>query len=817
MNRFICIHGHFYQPPRENPWLEIVELQDSAFPYHDWNERVTAECYAPNAHARLVDPEGRIQRIVNSYSRISFNFGPTVLSWMKEKEPEVYAAILQADRTSQARFSGHGSALAQAYNHLIMPLANRRDKHTQTLWGIRDFESRFGRSPEGMWLPETAADDETLDVLAESGLKFTILSPFQAKETKPLAGDAWKTVDGGKIDPSMPYLARLGSGRSIVVFFYDAPLAQAVAFENLLTDGQRFAERLLDGFSDARTGDQLVHIATDGESYGHHHPHGDMALAFALLSIERQEGVKLTIYAEYLANHPPTQEVRIHQATAWSCAHGVDRWRRHCGCNSGGHPSWNQNWREPLRNALDWLRDSAAPAYEITAKKLLRDPWAARDQYIAVILDRSPESTARFLTEQGSHTLDDGEQACAIRLLEMQRHLMLMYTSCGWFFDEVSGPETSQIIQYAARAIQLAGQTLGCDLEPAFTEALSKAKSNLPEQGDGRRVYERYAKPALMTVETAAAHFAISSLFEAYPEKAQIFSFTVVQADRQLFTIGNARLAVGRIAVTLAVTHETGDLIYAVLHMGDHNIYCGVNPWRDAEGYSVMLTEISEAFRHADFPEVIRGIDRHFGHSRLSLKGLFRDEQRKVLNQILASTQEELFSAFRLISDRHTALRRFLADLGAPPPKGIEAAMELALNQELERQLQAETADPERVQALLAEIETSRIQLERDRLAYAIKRQLERLAAKWQEAPGDLAAVQNFEHAAGIPRFFPFGVNLWRPQNTYFKIFSQTAPEMRQKAQNGDENAKQWLERINTLGEKLGFVAPFTIPPTAAG
>src|SRR4051812_27551667 len=336
MEKFVCIHGHFYQPPRENPWLESVELQDSASPYHDWNERITFECYAPNATARIMDGDGRIERISSNYSKISFNFGPTLLAWMKDKTPEIHDAIVAADKLSQQNYSGHGSALAQVYNHMILPLAHSRDKQTQVLWGIKDFEFRFGRYPEGMWLSETAADTDTLESLAALGIKFTIMSPFQASRVREI-GKRSRDVDGGRIDPTRNYLVRLPSGRSINVFFYDAPVSQAVAFERLLTSGERLAQRLTSAFNDARNWDQLVHIATDGESYGHHHRHGEMALAYALEYIEKNKLARLTNYAEYLEKHPPTHEAVIHEKSAWSCSHGVARWMADCGCNSGGH------------------------------------------------------------------------------------------------------------------------------------------------------------------------------------------------------------------------------------------------------------------------------------------------------------------------------------------------------------------------------------------------------------------------------------------------------------------------------------------------
>jgi alpha-amylase/alpha-mannosidase (GH57 family) len=334
-DRYVCIHGHFYQPPRENPWLEAIELQDSAYPYHDWNERITAECYAPNSVSRILDAQNRIIRLVNNYAKISFNFGPTLLDWLAANGPEVYGAILDADRQSRHQFSGHGSALAQPYNHVILPLANHRDRQTQIAWGIRDFERRFRRFPEGMWLPETAVDLESLEILAELGIRFTILAPHQAGRVRRIGNSDWQLVNCGEIDPTRAYEQRLPSGRSLAIFFYDAPIARAVAFEGLLSSGENFARRLTGAFSDDRDWPQLVHIATDGESYGHHHRFGDMALAYALNMIESRGLARLTNYGEFLEKYPPTHEVDIREKTSWSCSHGVDRWWSDCGCNAG--------------------------------------------------------------------------------------------------------------------------------------------------------------------------------------------------------------------------------------------------------------------------------------------------------------------------------------------------------------------------------------------------------------------------------------------------------------------------------------------------
>jgi len=435
MEQWICIHGHFYQPPRENPWLEDIEIQDSAYPYQNWNERIAAECYAPNAASRILDGEGKIIKIANNYARISFNFGPTLLNWLRFREPSAYREILEADQLSKKYFNGHGSAIAQAYNHLILPLASRRDKETQIKWGIQDFVFHFGRQPEGMWLPETAVDMESLELMAEHGIKFVILAPHQAKRARKIGDATWKEIGPGGINPLVPYQVYLPSNRkSLAVFFYHGPVSHAVAFENLLDNGERFARRLLSGFSSAGPAAQLVSIATDGETYGHHHHHGDMALSYALNFMQQQDGIRLTNYGEFLEHYPPTWEVEIRDDTSWSCVHGVERWRSNCGCNSGGRPGWSQSWRTPLRLAFDWLRDTLTSQYEANARLFLKDPWTARNAYISVLLQRNEETREAFLAEQAIRPLNPAEQITVFKLLELQRNLMLMYTSCGWFF-----------------------------------------------------------------------------------------------------------------------------------------------------------------------------------------------------------------------------------------------------------------------------------------------------------------------------------------------------------------------------------------------
>ena len=581
-------------------------------------------------------------------------------------------------------------------------------------------------------------------------------------------------------------------------------VAKAVAFERLLFNGESLARRMLEAFRDGRARDQLVSVATDGESYGHHFTYGDMALAYALRLIESEGQARLTVYGEYLEKHPPTHQVQIHQGSAWSCSHGVDRWRRHCGCNSGGHPNWNQNWRQPLRQALDWLRDQLAALYETKARDFLRDPWAARDAFIAVILDRSPENLDRFFGQHAVQPLDETGRISALRLLEMQRHALLMYTSCGWFFDDLSGIETVQIIQYAARALQLAGG-FGADLEPGFLEILGQAQSNLPDPHDGRQIYERYVKPAIMTRENIAAHYAISSLFQSYPAEARIYFFTIRQEDRQLFTVGKTRLALGRIHIIFETTRASDTLTYAVFHTGDHIINCAVREDGDLEGYAHLVQELRGPFEHGDFVEMIRLMDRHFGSAHYSVEHLFRDEQSEILRQILAGPAEEIYSTLRHITDHYAPLRRFLANMRTPPLKSLGMAGEIVLNTELRRQFQSDHLDVERVRSLLAECAATKVTLYANELAYALKTHLERVSERFFKTPQDLEGLNHFADAADLARQAPFGVNLWKPQNVYYEMISSTLPEMRRCASQGHKEAAVWVEKFLALGEKLGF------------
>lgn len=809
--RSICIHGHFYQPPRENPWLEAVETQDSAAPYHDWNERITAECYGPNASSRILDARDRIIKIVNNYSSISFNFGPTLLSWMQERAPETYGAIVHADRLARERF-GHGSALAQAYNHLIMPLASPRDRRTQVRWGARDFEYRFGRKPAGMWLPETAVDVDSLEALAEEGIRFTILEPAQAARWRRIGEDDW-TEHAGAVDATMPYRCNLPSGKSIDLFFYDGPISRAVAFEHLLARGENLAHRLLGAFNDHLEHPQLVNIATDGETYGHHHRYGDMALAYALDYIHERTLARVTNYERFLDENPATHEVEIRERTAWSCSHGVGRWERDCGCNAGAPPGWNQQWREPLRAALDWLRDECAEIFETHGARLLRDPWAARDAYIDVVLDRSDDNVDDFLAKwtTGNPACPDRHECLSsIELLEMQRNAMLMYTSCGWFFNDVSGIETVQVLQYAGRVIQLAEKISGRTLELEFLERVAAARSNRPEHGDARQIYERRVKPSRIDLRRVAAHYAVLSLFDGFAHEDRVYCYRVRQDDFETFRAGRAKMATGAITLTSLVTREEASFEFTVIHLGETELTGGVRPSTTAPHYEAMKRDLAEDLRVNGVSSVIRVLDEYFAEPLLSIRALFRDEQRRILNVLCNATLAEAESAFRQLHERYDPLMRFHATLGVPLPKVLRTAAEFDVNMQLRRIADEDEMPFGELEQRLREARDEGVALDETTLL-ALTRAVERAADAFCRSSEDLEKLERWESVVSIVRAADVKIDLRKPQNDYYHLKKSIRPVIAASAGNGSSTANRWLLHFDALGEKL------SISPEARG
>jgi len=644
--KYLTIHGHFYQPPRENPWLEEIEVQDSAKPFHNWNARICAECYEPNSVSRIVDERSHILNIVNNYEHMSFNYGPTLFSWMEKYANNTYQRILDADKRSLEHYNGHGCAIAQVYNHMIMPLANTADKITQTKWGIRDFEHRFKRKPEGIWLAETAVDEETLEVLIDEGIKYTILSPYQAKCARKMAeNEGWSDVSWGTIDPSMPYRYYIKDSnreKYIDLFFYDGTISRAVAFENLLHDGNKFAARLNDGFDGNRHHPQLVNISTDGESYGHHTKFGDMALSYILALGAKEYDFTVANYGYFLEKYPPMYECDIKSESSWSCSHGVCRWKEDCGCSTGAMPGWNQKWRGPLRDALNYLRDELIVLCRIESEKYFKDFAYARNEYIEIILDRSPENIDKFLSEHAKKKLSQQEKIKAIKLLEIQRQAMLMFTSCGWFFAEISGIETVQIMCYAARALELANDFTDNDYEKKFLSILQKAKSNIPEMVDGKNIYNMFVKPARISVEQIVSHWAISSVFEEEDETTNIYCYRVKRLNYKAVKNGDSRLIIGRVEVTSEITLEKSDMTFVLMQYSNGEFCCSVKPFNTASEYSENKKAVVAAFMVSPLVETTKAISQDFSDTYYTLKDVLIDKRKIILEKILHSKLEKL-------------------------------------------------------------------------------------------------------------------------------------------------------------------------------
>ncbi|MFI5348906.1 MAG: DUF3536 domain-containing protein [Elusimicrobiota bacterium] len=657
MKRCACVHGHFYQPPRENPWTGTVERQPSAGTDHDWNARIARECYIPNGEARVMDGAGRIADLIDNYEWMSFDFGPTLLAWLETSHPHAYARLIEADRRSAERLNGHGGAMAQSFHHTILPLAHPRDRVTEVRWGLADFEHRFKRKAEGLWLPECAADDETLAVLAAEGVKFVLLEPHQA-DVVPKASAAAAKPAVEAITPGVPYRWRGPNGAELAVFFYDGSLSRSIAFEHAMRDSLAFAKKIAAGLP-ATAEDGLSIIATDGESYGHHDAFAEMGLAHLLRYSLPESGLEAVNLGWYLARNRPRRDIKLKAGgSSWSCAHGLERWRSDCGCGAEG--GRRQAWRGPLRAALDGLREKLAALYEEEAKGLLGDPWAARDAYVAVVLDRSDASVDRFLAEHAPNARDEGAKTRALQLLEMQRHALMMYTSCGWFFDEISRLEPVQILLYAARALELA-RAFGADLETEFVAALKKAPSNEPQFGDGAGVWEKLVKPNVLSFDHVAAHYAVSLLFEDKPpERVQ---GRAVRCDR--FTRrgeAGVTVAAGRAEFVEETTRQrwTRSFFSAILPGQRVQAYVCSGDLVDGS-LELLLSDAAQGTQSCPLPP-----GRHF-----LLRDLRPDEREKVLSLVLKRRLTRRESGALEFLEESLPLVEQFRGLGLPLPPGL--------------------------------------------------------------------------------------------------------------------------------------------------
>jgi len=689
---FVAIHGHFYQPPRENPWLEAIEREESAHPFHDWNERIAFECYRPNAYARIVDDQGKILDILNNYSFLSFNFGPTLLSWIERQKPLIYQRILEADRESLRRL-GHGNAIAQVYDHLIMPLANERDQETEVRWGIADFERRFHRKPEATWLPETAVNYPTLKTLIQCGMSYLILSPFQALRVRPFGSRKWTDVSHGRVDTTQAYRCFLRDrsgkrmeGQSIDIFFYDGVISKEIAFGELLKDGDRFCQRVAQAYGRGKKKPQLIHISTDGETYGHHKKFGEMALAYALSKGLSGQGFEVLNYGAFLKKFPPVEEVEIDEGpggegSAWSCSHGVGRWKEDCGCSTGSQTGWNQKWRKPLREAFNLLKEELSDLFEKEGEKIFHDPWEARNGYIDVIMGRSSQNISKFFERYGRQGADEGGRIKGLKLLEMERHGLRMFTSCGWFFADLAGLETILILEHAGKAIKFAEECSDRDIEKRFLRVLSEGRSNRPEMGDGLQIYERFVKPKQIGLEQVVNHYALSSLLDGGPKK-RIFSFQLETTDQERMERDGRNLLLGKVKVVSDIIPEPKEFLFGLISSEEKLFQNWVSEGRGMLDFDTLKQKSQNSFEQGEerLKETLTSL---LGDRIFTIRDVIKEEREEIFQRFILNQIGEPAWIYTEIFERAKSTMEILAGEGVEIPREIRIAAEIALSHRL--------------------------------------------------------------------------------------------------------------------------------------
>jgi len=818
---YVTVHGHFYQPPRENPFLEAIERQPAAEPFHDWNERIHHQCYRPNVFARVLNERGEVIDIVNNFEYLSFNVGPTLMSWLERYDLEVYQKIIEADRASCERLNGHGNAIAQPYNHLILPLANWEDKITQIRWGKADFQRRFGRKPEGMWLPETAVDYPTLEALIAEKIRFIILSPSQAQRCRPLPSKdnstprIWHEVGGSQINPSRPYRCFVDSDQFIDIFFYDGPISADMGFHDVLQTSQYFAERLRQAIQGGHLPSQLINVATDGETFGHHKPGTEKSLAYAFTREFPARDWQVTNYGHYLSQNLPTWEVMLKPVSSWSCPHGIERWRSACGCGGSAHSQ--QHWRQPLRTSLDWLRDQLAEIFTTEGSKLFVDPWAARNEYLQVLHDRA--QVISFLLRHRNHPLRPQEQVAALRLLEMQRNALLMYTSCGWFFEEISRPEGVQILRYACRAIELAETVSGQLLETEFIGRLAQAPSNNQHFQNGAEVYQYLVKPAQITLEQIAAHYAFSSLFQPQPKPDYHYAYHLTQKDYHRQTIGALTLAMGELKMQSRTTGEIAHVVFAVLHLGGWDFHCCVQPFPGRTTYVMQLEQIFATFKHGSVGKTILAMKAHFGEQSLGLENLLVEKRMEIMQQLAQQTKNRLHELYtQIYRDNYSILVAFHQDR-LPVPRELQVAAEITLSQRCLNSLQQLEQVEEDIAArneLLQELEMTTNEAHRLELTLEIpegRKILERLTLRslWHllhNCPHDPTTGKYTKRLIDLGQLLDVGLMLDRCQELYYNWLQShsqqgLSQELRSLLQLGLDLAvdvRPWLQKLESQG-----------------
>jgi len=824
-NAFVTIHGHFYQPPRENPWLEILEAEESAHPFHDWNERIALECYRPNAHARILDGRSKILEIINNYSSISFNFGPTLLPWLEKHFPSVYQKVLDADKESLRRF-GHGNAIAQVYNHIIMPLADDRDKETEVLWGMADFERRFRRKPEALWLPETAVNYATLQVLVKYGMRYLILSPFQALRVRSLGGKKWTDISQGRIDTTRPYRCFIqdASGKKLLdqfidIFFYNGIISKEIAFGDLLKDGNNFCNRFTQFYQESKQRPQLVHIATDGETYGHHMKFGEMALAYALDKGFPTRGFELINYGSFLKRYPPVHEVEIDEGpkgegTSWSCSHGVGRWKEDCGCSTGGKPGWNQEWRKPLREALDFLRDELSQVFEGEGEKIFQDVWKARDGYIEVILNRSPEKVKSFFEQYGVKGLDEKGRIKGLKLLEIQRHALQMYTSCGWFFNDLAGIETIIVLQHASRAIQLAEEWTGGEMEAKFIQHLSEAKSNLPEMGKGDQVYQRLVKPKWVTLERVVNHFAITSVLDRGDGEKQIFSYRVEKTHYEKIEQEEYLLVIGQVRVISEIIPEPREFLFGLISSKKEVFRTWVLERREGLEFSTLKEKAHESFGIGE-EEMTKVLTSLLGNLVFTLRDTFKEERQAILQKLIQKEFDEHCQSYADLFDRTKQAVEALSREGLEIPFEIRVAAEVTLSNRLYQEIKElngnfkGTIERRKIDEIVAEAREHGYHLRKEKSLLALHELLmDRMSALQKNKGSDLSRQSELAEEMltllNLANKWDFELSVEEAQNLMSEILKECVGGLEQCWwENG--TPKLFSPNLIGLAEKMGF------------
>jgi alpha-amylase/alpha-mannosidase (GH57 family) len=661
MSKFFVLHGHFYQPPREDPWWMTISRQDSAYPSHDWNDKIYWECYLPNATARIFDRDSKIIQIINNYSYINFDFGPTLLLWLRSRHPEFIELIRSADLKSIERNGGHGNAIAQPYNHMIMPLASDRDKDTQLFWGLRFFEHIFHRKSEGIWLPEAACNIDTLRHLKKHDIKYVVLAPNQVEKVRKIGRKEWQDVSDGSVDVGQPYRIFLDSDKAeyIDCFFYQGDISHAISFQHIMHSARSCAKRIASSYSS----NQLLSLATDGETFGHHHPFSEMCLAYLMKYELPSEDIKVTNYGKFLEDNPPKYEACIKEGenglgTSWSCSHGIRRWYDDCGCRTVNKPGWDQSWRGPLRDALDWLREEIDKIFTSKGNEVLNNPWKARDEFIQVLIEPDSEALNSFLEK---HCKNRERISSALKLLDMERMRMLYYTSCGWFFDEISGIEPVQNLRYAARAIELAKEESGIDLEEGFLERLELAKSNIREFKNGRVVYEKFVKPQAQGWDNYISSYLIKSSF--FESGTFFYKFKIEEHGKQKITQGDNELEFGVLTIEDRISLDSSKKIYILLKKREDDRKCFLRDFENG-----IYREIEERFQDgvwiSDNKHLKEILDRFFPDGCYRVKDIYSGERERILEYIFRNKRDNIFNLLGDIWDNNVELMEEYRNIG---------------------------------------------------------------------------------------------------------------------------------------------------------